>query len=407
MKVLQINNVYNFGSTGKITRDIHHMLLQEGVESLVCYGRRYKTEDKGVTKICSEVYGKANNLLSRITGLPYGGCHLATNKLIRIIRKEKPDIVHLQCLNGFFVNIYRLIEFLKQEQIPTVLTLHAEFMHTANCGHAYDCQKWKTGCGDCPELRKATGSYFFDRTHESWMRMKRAFEGFEKLTVVSVSPWLMERAKQSPILADKKHLTIYNGLDTTVFHPYETKHLRQELGIQPEEKVILHVTVGFSLDPNHNKGGYYIRQLAERMKNEPVKIVVAGPVETKEQLPNNMVMLGSVNDQKKLAQLYSLADVTVITSKRETFSMVCAESLCCGTPVVGFKAGAPEQIAISEFGSFCEYGDVSKLKKVIEKQLQSLRQANAIAIKGECNYSSDRMVARYIDIYSQMKGENV
>ena len=406
MKVLQINNVYNFGSTGKITRDIHHMLQRQGVESVVCYGRRYKTDDKNVTKICSEVYGKANNLLSRITGVPYGGCHLATNKLIRIIKKEKPDVVHLQCLNGFFVNIYSLIEFLKREQIPTVLTLHAEFMHTANCGHAYDCEKWKTGCGGCPDIRKATNSYFFDRTHYSWKRMKRAFEDFDKLTVVSVSPWLMERAQNSPILADKRHVTIYNGLNTSVFQPCDTSALRKELGIRFDEKVVFHATVGFSLDPNHNKGGYYIRELAERLKCEKVRIVVAGPADSVEQLPANMMLLGPVMDQQRLAQLYSMADVTLITSKRETFSMVCAESLCCGTPVVGFKAGAPEQISLSQYSSFCSYGDIEGLVMLISAKLQSADK-HRIASDSKQVFDIKHMTEKYMNLYQEMKERKV
>ena len=53
-----------------------------------------------------------------------------------------------------------------------------------------------------------------------------------------------------------------------------------------------------------------------------------------------------VEDQSELAAFYSLADVTLLTSEKETFSMVCAESLCCGTPVVGFQAGAPEGISL-------------------------------------------------------------
>ena len=400
MKVLQINNVYNFGSTGKITYDIHHLLMQEGVESIVYYGRRNKTTDENVTKICSEVYGKVNNLLSRITGLPYGCCHLSTNKLIRMIRKEKPDVVQLQCLNGFFVNIYRLIEFLKKEQMPTVLTLHAEFMHTANCGHAYDCERWKTGCGNCPDFHKATGAYFFDRTNDSWVLMKKAFEGFDQLTVVSVSPWLMERARNSPILADKKHVTILNGLDTSVFHPCDAQTLRRELGIRADEKIVLHVTAGFSLDPKHIKGGYYVRELAELLKSDRIRLVVAGPVEAKEPLPDNMIMLGRVMDQRKLAQLYSMADVTVLTSRRETFSMVCAESLCCGTPVVGFKAGAPERIALSEYSSFCDYGDSKKLCSLVKDMLQ-LKGAESIASEAQLVYSRQMMTDQYVKLYHE------
>lgn len=100
----------------------------------------------------------------------YGGCLISTDKLFRIIKKEKPDIVHLHCLNGYFINIYRLITFLKNNNYKTVLTLHAEFMYTANCGHALECDKWKTGCGKCPRLRSETKSWFIDGTAKSWKK---------------------------------------------------------------------------------------------------------------------------------------------------------------------------------------------------------------------------------------------
>ena len=81
-------------------------------------------------------------------------------------------------------------------------------MHTSNCGHALECNKWKTGCGKCPRFKQETKSWFFDKTHRSWLKMKKAFEGFNNLIVTSVSPWLMERAKESPILADKRHFVV-------------------------------------------------------------------------------------------------------------------------------------------------------------------------------------------------------
>ena len=177
---MQINCVYNLGSTGKIVYDLHNELKANGIESVVCYGRGKKVKEENVYKTCGELYSKLNNLWSRITGIMYGGCLISTNKLFRIIKKEKPDIVHLHCLNGYFVNIYRLITFLKNNNYKTVLTLHAEFMYTANCGHALECDKWKTGCGKCPRLRSETKSWFIDGTAKSWKKMKRAFQGFDK-----------------------------------------------------------------------------------------------------------------------------------------------------------------------------------------------------------------------------------
>ena len=189
---MQINCVYNLGSTGKIVYDLHNELKANGIESVVCYGRGKKVKEENVYKTCGELYSKLNNLWSRITGIMYGGCLISTDKLFRIIKKEKPDIVHLHCLNGYFVNIYRLITFLKNNNYKTVLTLHAEFMYTANCGHALECDKWKTGCGKCPRLRSETKSWFIDGTAKSWKKMKRAFQGFDKniIKIIAVSDWI-------------------------------------------------------------------------------------------------------------------------------------------------------------------------------------------------------------------------
>ena len=125
MKILQVNNVYNNGSTGKIVHDIHVSLQQRGDQSIVCYGRGEKIVEHDIYKTSSELEAKLNNLRSRLGGLQYGGSFIATRRLIKIIKSEKPDVVHLHCINGFFVNIYRLLNFLKTNDIPTVLTLHA------------------------------------------------------------------------------------------------------------------------------------------------------------------------------------------------------------------------------------------------------------------------------------------
>ena len=219
MKILQVNCVYKKGSTGKIVADVHNALLAKGVDSVVCYGRGEKCKEPNVIKTCGELYSDVNHFLTYISGVMYGGCQLSTNQLISVIKKEKPDIVHLHCINGYFVNIYRIVSWLKKNRIRTVLTLHAEFMYTANCGHAFECEKWKTGCGNCPRYKQETKSLFFDCTHISWKKMQKAFQNFDKdLIVTSVSPWLMGRAKQSPILGDKTHTVVLNGLDTDVFH---------------------------------------------------------------------------------------------------------------------------------------------------------------------------------------------
>lgn len=405
MKVLQVNSVYPLWSTGKITHDIHTVLKKEQHLSIVCYGRGPLIEEDGIYKVCTEHLSRINRAWTRISGIMYGGQVCSTCKLIRIIQKEQPDIVHLQCINNAFINIYRLIAYLNKYQIKTVLTLHAEFMYTANCGHALECERWKIGCGKCPRLKQETHSLGIDATAYSWHRMKKAFQGFDKnLVVVSVSPWLKNRASQSPILSGKKHEVVYNGLDTSIFHYQSQTNIRQQLGLSDKERIVFHVTPNFTDNPLNLKGGIYVIELAKKMPN--VTFVVAGPTfGPKPQVPDNMIVLGSIEDSDYLSQLYSAADITILTSKKETFSMVCAESLSCGTPIVGFKAGAPEQISLSDYSEFVKYGDMEALKSVVEKFLKVPFNRQEISQIACATYAREVMANNYIRIYQQLMKE--
>lgn len=405
MKVLLLNCVYKNGSTGKIVYDIHNGLLEREYDSIVCYGRGEKYKDNNTYKCCSELYAKLNNFLSRITGIMYGGCLLSTLRVFQIIKRERPDVVHVHCVNGYFVNIYKLITFLKKHNICTVLTLHAEFMHTANCGYSLECDRWRYGCGNCPRLKQETKSLFWDNTALSWKKMKKAFLGFdENLVVVSVSPWLQKRAQLSPILLNKKHITIYNGLDTKAFHLIEDESMRKTWNLN-NKKVIFHATSGFSLNRDHIKGGFHVIEMAKRFWkiDKNVCFVVAGSHEKLSDVPPNTMFLGRLSDQSELARWYSTSDLTLITSQKETFSMVVAESLCCGTPVVGFEAGAPEMIAIPEYSRFVPYGDSEGLFDVIKRYLYcKTLDKRAISASAQAKYGRQKMVDQYLKIYREL-----
>lgn len=398
MKVLQINCVYGVGSTGKLVQVLHRGLKERHLDSTVIFGRGEFCKEHGVYRVCGDFWGKINHLISRFTGLMYGGCFFSTFLIKKIIKRENPDVVNLHCINGYFVNIYKLVEWLKINKFSTVITLHAEFFYTANCGHALECDRWRKGCGNCPRLKKETESVFIDRTAQSFKKMKLAIDGFnEKLKIVSVSPWIMERAISSPILKDKRHFCVCNGVNTKIFRNMLSPEMKKKL-CPNGEKMIFHATAYFSDDVDDFKGGFWILKLAERMKYNNFKFVVAGDARLKEKTPDNVIVLGKISDQSKLAKLYSIADVTLLVSKKETFSMVVAESLCCGTPVIGFKAGAPEQIAIPEYSEFYEQGDLDSLEKGINRWTNCVDKAD-IAQRAVEYYSQKKMIEKYLNIY--------
>ena len=248
MNILQINCVYGVGSTGNITRDLHQALLARGHRSAVLYGRGPLSADPHVARICPSWYGRAQGLTARVAGLPYGRCIRSTRHLLDRIHRIGPDVVHLQCLNGHFCNLYLLLEDLKQSGIPTVLTLHAEFPYTGGCSHAGPCSGWKEHCGVCVRTTPETTCLLGNRTAAGWRRLRGIYEGWNRLTVVGCSRWIARRAAASSALSGIPVTVIANGIDTTVFRPrrQEAADLHRALSIPPEERVVLFAAPAFS-----------------------------------------------------------------------------------------------------------------------------------------------------------------
>lgn len=403
MRVLLIDVNCKNSSTGRIVYDLYTKLRETGHEAAVCYGRGQRIREPNIYKFGLDWETALHALLTRLTG--YTGCFsfFSTRRLLKFIRKFRPDAVHIHELHAYFVNIKPLLSYLKKAGIKTVFTLHCEFMYTGKCGHAMECEKWKTLCADCPRVGDYPKSLLFDRTGHMFLEKKALYEGFDKLHVTAPSGWLMDRAKQS-MLADKPSTVIPNGIDTDTFYPRNTADLRQRHGIE-NEKIIVHVTADFSADPDHIKGGYYVIALARRLlaMGSDTRVIVAGQYPQDLKVPENMTMLGRITDKKLLAQYYAMADVTLLTSKRETFSMVCAESLCCGTPVVGFRAGAPEQIALPEFSRFVDHGDEDALFHAVANLLQK-GKASDIFQRASQRYDSRRVVDAYMRLYENAAG---
>lgn len=401
-------NCSDHGSTGKIINEIAAGCSNKGWKTVLCVPRVVTKSKIKIYKTSLRYEQGIYKRLCYLGILRYGFAPLSTAKILGIIKKEKPDIIHLHSINCNMVNIYRLIDFLKKRKISTVVTNHAEFFYTGSCAHANTCMQWINGCKKCDDFKNATLSKFIDNSSLAWGKMKNAFSGFDNVQIVSVSEWVNSRSKESKILGDLPNTTIKNGVNVSVFHPRKTDSIIKKYGLSHESKYLLHVTAQFSNDIDNAKGGYYIIKLAEMLRKEDVNIIVAGAVSGNcSNLPDNIKCIGEVLDQNELAELYSLAKVTLISSFRETYSMPVAESLCCGTPVVGFFAGGPETIALGEYTKFVEYGDIKAYAEAVSDAIlmKERCQASIIAQKAQQEYSSNRMVNEYMKIYERMNYE--
>lgn len=407
MKILTVNCYYGKYSTGKIIKDIEKELVPRGCEFVHCYECGEKSSEKNVYRLSGYLEYRVYYALAHLLGMQYAAGILSNVRLKYILKKTKPDIVHIHCPNAFSINLFGLLDFLKKNRIPTVITNHAEYFFTGNCAHANECRGYMYGCKNCPDYKRATHSLLFNRTESSWKRMKKSFYNFDKICMVAVSPWTQKRIEQSTICSGVPCCTIYNGIDTSVFCVQKTDEIYAKYNINRDEPLFLHVTSNFSDQDDDLKGGIYILKLARKMQELGVRcrFLIVGPLFLGREHDDleNVTFVGKIDDQKLLAQIYSSADLTIMTSRRETFGLTCVESMCCGTPVVGFENGGTESIALPAYSCFVTYGDLDELMvKVLEWSKKKRGMFGKLCEEATKVYGKEAMADNYYQIYQRL-----
>jgi putative colanic acid biosynthesis glycosyltransferase len=401
MKVLLIDVNYKNSSTGKIVYDLYNSLTSDGHTVSVCYGRGPEVNESNVYKFSSNLEVYIHAFLTRVTGFTGNYSYFSTKNLINYIKDFNPDVVHIHELHAYFVNIAPVMKFLKENNIKTVWTFHCEFMYTGKCGHAYECEKWKSECGKCPQIKEYPASIFFDFTKKMFNEKKLLFQNFNNLTIVTPSNWLASRVKQS-FLKDKKIQVIHNGIDTiNTFYPRTFEHLRQKHKLS-DEKIVLAVAPDIL---SEQKGGRLVLELAKKLRGERIKFILIGVEDLNEKFDENVLALGRTTNQAELAEYYSLADLFVICSKRENFPTTCLEAISCGTPVIGFDEGGTKETAPGNYGVFISHGDTDKLAKVMMSVLTGEYKLNSMekCVKfGKEEYDKNIMYQKYKILYEQM-----
>lgn len=398
MKILLLDVNYKHSSTGKIIYALKEE-LDERHNVYVLYGRGSKSKDKNVIKFSYDWETRIHALLTRVTGLTGYFSWFSTRRLMIQVKKIKPDVIHIHEVHGYFMNWVTLVKFAIKKKIKIIWTFHADFMLTGRCGMSNDCERWKIGCGKCPKLKTYPKTLFFDFSKQMLKQKQKYLPQIQELTITAPSTWLKDKIKES-YLSDKRIEVVSNGIDTNIFQPRQVDH-SELFGKIGYSKMLLLVA------PNpftEQKGGKYALKLASDLKNKDAFVVIVGTNVTDISVKDNLILLPKITDQVLLSKFYSAADFTLILSKKETFSLVTAESLSCGTPVIGFDAGGPTEIAVNDFGRFIVHGDYEKLKKLVFDSLEGkIHYANSDSLRNHIidKYSLKSMVQKYEFLYKE------
>jgi glycosyltransferase involved in cell wall biosynthesis len=313
----------------------------------------------------------------------------------------KPQLVHAHNLHRDYFDLRFLPEL--SARLPLVLTLHDAWLMSGHCAHSFACERWKTGCGECPDLT-IPPAIARDATAFNWRR-KREIYARSRFYVALPSRWLLKKLKQSilaPAVIESR--VIPNGIDLEVFRAGDRAAVRTRLGLPQNADILLFTAL--SIRENVWKDYATLRgaiaRLAERRPGRPLIFLAVG-----EEGPNEKIGSAEIRfvpflaDSQRVAEFYQAADLYLHAARADTFPTSILEALACELPVVATAVGGiPEQIIDGETGMLTPPGDAPAMADAIASLLDDAARRRAMSAKaGEealRNFGRDRMIENYL-----------
>ncbi len=331
-------------------------------------------------------------------------CHPGSRTLLERL-PVRPDIIHCHNLHYGYFDLNLLPDWSRRH--PVVLTLHDAWLLGGHCVHSFQCERWRTGCGQCPDL----GIYpplKKDGTARNCER-KKAIYARSSLYIATPSKWLLDKVKAS-MLAPGTALSrvIPNGIDTAVFCMGDKMAARRRLGLPEDAFIPLFVAE----DPRENLWKDYptlkraFARLSGRFSRKTVLLALGGSRPDND-LGGDVRILPFVSDPSLVAEYYRAADVYAHPAKAETFPTVILEAMACGTPVVASAVGGiPEQVCDGETGFLVGLGDDALFAErlaILERDPTLARTMGEWAANmAATRFCRQRMHADYLDWFEEV-----
>jgi glycosyltransferase involved in cell wall biosynthesis len=410
MKVVHLSTTDIIGGASRGAYWLHRALREIGVESLMLVDRKASDDDSVV-----EVAGGARRILraarARLDDLPltryrktadsYWSVGWVPHRVERDVAALAPDVVHLHWINNGYVPI----DALPRLGRPLVWTLRDMWAFTGGCHYTAGCERYRSGCGACPQLNSDRTVDLSTRVFEAKTRRWQELDLF----LVPISRWLAERARSSPLFAETPMEVIPNGVDIARFSPRDRAQAKERFGVKPENPLIVFGAVNPTADAR--KGFEPFREAVARLGGDGwssrAEVIVFGAEGPPPSDAPPMRFIGRLDNDDTLATLYSAADVTVAPSKQEAFGKTLIESFACATPVVAFRSGGPVDIVDHRHNGFlAEPFDSGALAEGIAWCLEAPERASQLGrhgrAKAETAYDIHVVAARYRDLYRRI-----
>ncbi|MDP2366070.1 MAG: glycosyltransferase family 4 protein, partial [Ignavibacteria bacterium] len=415
LKIVHLTSV-DTGGAGKAAYRLNTGLFKQGYDStLLVVSKSIKDETIKVIEPADESgeqndfwLKQWNNCQSGVRDYPNKpeGFEIFTDinsgiELNKIDDIKNADIINLHWTAGLLDSVYMQLAFFNK---PVAWTLHDMNAFTGGCHYSDGCEKYKNGCGACPQLGSNDKN---DLSHQIWLKKLETYKNLN-LTIITPSKWLAECAAQSPLFFNSLIDVIPNGFPMNIYQPNSTSQNIKGLEFLSSKKLIL-----FGADYETNRKGFNyllsaLEILSKQITDFKIVLGVFGCFPINYKSPDNCTLInyGKIDDENELAGIYNNADVFVLPSIEDNLPNVVIEALACGLPVVGVNiGGVKEQVDHKKNGYLAQAKNVDDLAEGIR---WVLFESNYLELKVNSRtkalkeYSSETQTERYYKLYKNI-----
>ena len=353
-KVLIATPVLLLGGTEIHVLGLSEMLVAAGYHVSICCYYEY---DESVIKLFRKI--TKNIILMKLKRSE--GLLILTQRLVKLYREHKPNIVHVQYLEPGLIPILAA-------RIAGIKTIFST-VHIA-------------------------GRIAYGKKAKILLRLASKFctaffcvsKGVEEFWFGNSQVLVPEKIDQ-----ERSHFTIYNAVDAekidTILKTTDANAVKRSLGVS--DKRILGIVGRLAYQKGHAVLLNAISEVIRQMHDVVLLIIGIGPEEASLRekahdlgIESYILWMGEIT-QEKVFQLYSIMDVLVMPSLYEGFGLAAAEAMAIGIPVVATKvSGLEEIVEDEETGMLIPAGDMSALSKSIVRLLSDSEQTERLGSKG-------------------------
>lgn len=364
-------------SVGGIMHAIGRRCAAEGFDSHIVAGYGWRAHSDLVLE------GKARYVAYALRHRRFGDDGFIegepTRRLLRYLDKVRPDIVHLNNMHGYYLDMPALTAWLLRTGTRTVATLHDLWWLTGRCASPGDCPvavDGRSGCEDC-----RFPQYYPAVSRKVGPRYKAEFLSPLNVGIVVPSEAMADIVRRS-ILSHLPLTVIGNGTDKTVFMP-EGPNIK----LRGDVKIL-----AVSANWNPIKNAAALQRLAKAMPEGWHLTVVGGDSGVK---GKNVSLWPVVKRRDTLAALYRDADVLLSPSLSESFGMTVSEANACGTPAVVNSEAVPAIRPVKGNILSAPFSDTDAV-------IAAVRRAVDTHVDPRLVRSTDDMSADYMNLYRQI-----